>query len=141
MTRPSGRIDAVSTVVAARRRRLAKVEALLRAAGTAGEAEAATLAAARVRSALGAGSEPGPQSVADADRTFALGCVWSGRLLAALCRRYGIEPLDDGQDGTMTVRAPRMFLETVLVPEFEHVERALAGVMGQLTVPVATKIP
>lgn len=129
MTRRS-RIGALE--VAAQRLLLRKVEALQRRAGTEGEARAAAEAALRLRATLAAVPESAPGDHLDGERTFVLADPWSARLLAALCRRYGIEPLDDGRHGTMTVRAPRVFLDTVLAPEFDRVRDALGGLMGDL---------
>ena len=114
--------------------RLAKVEALARAGGTAGERAAAEAAAQRLRT-RGAGSRAPEASASpheDIDMAFAVDHPWAARLLIALCHRYAIEPAARAPDGRLIVRAPRVFLETVLAPEFDRVRAGLAGLMGDL---------
>jgi hypothetical protein len=125
------------------RDRLAKVEALARAAGTDGERIAAEAAASRLRVALSVERADGAAGeIADVDMAFPLDHPWAARLLTALCHRYAVEPVGLAADGRMIVRAPRIFLEAVLVPEFDRVRHALAGLMGELTArPTAPPSP
>lgn len=115
--------------------RLAKVEALARAAGTDGERRAAEAAAARLRGTVEALRQDAVGRLpehADIEHAFTVDQPWAGRLLTALCHRYAIEPAGFDAAGRIVVRAPRAFVERVLVPEFEQVRAALAGLMGEL---------
>lgn len=97
--------------------KLRKIEALYAGATTAGEREAARLAAERIRARLAEvrGREP------DAELHYSLQDPWSRMLFVALCRRYGLEPFRFRRQrhSTVVVRAPESFQRQTLWPEFE----------------------
>jgi len=70
------------------RERLRKVEALHFGATSAGEREAASAAADRLRAKLDEAARSDPP----VEMKFSLPDEWSVRLFIALCRRYGVRP-------------------------------------------------
>ena len=116
------------------RDKLRKIEALFAAAGAEGERVAAGAALDRLRARLAAQRRSEPA----VEMQFSLGDQWSRRLFLALCRRYGLEPyrLHRQRLTTVTVRAPRTFVEQVLWPEFEELNAALARYLHAVTMRV-----
>lgn len=108
------------------RARLAKLEALFARAGSDGEREAAGAALARLQGRLG--DEPRPSTAArEIEFKFALPDIWSVRLFVALCRKHGLRPYRYPRQRrtTVQVRAEKLFVETVLWPEFSDLQTAL----------------
>jgi hypothetical protein len=103
--------------------RLRKIEALVAGAGTAGEREAAEAALERVKARLAEQARREPP----VEIQYSLADDWSRMLFLALCRRYGLKPYRYRRQRLTTVmlRAPRGFLETVLWPQFQDLNRAL----------------
>lgn len=59
---------------------------------------------------------------------FSIPDVWSRRLFAALCRRYGLQPYRYSRQKrtTVVVTLPRRFVDDVLWPAFQQLDMALA---------------
>jgi len=113
------------------REKLRKISALFEGAKTIGERHAAAAAIARVKEALAALAQA-EQAI---ETKFTLPDRWQRRLLAALCRRYGLEPYRyRGQRyTTVMVRAPRSFIERTLWPEYVELQVALDEYLNQAT--------
>lgn len=113
------------------REKLRKITALFEGAMTPGERQAAAAAMARVRQALDAAikTQPPPET------RFSLADLWSRRLFLALCRRYGLKPYRyKGQRyNTVVVRAPRIFIDQTLWPEFVELQQALNSYLDEAT--------
>jgi hypothetical protein len=116
------------------RDKLRKIEALFAGAGTSGERLAAEAALERVRARL---TELRRQDPA-AELQISLSDQWSRRLFLALCRRYGLEPYRYHRQRrtTLMVRAPRLFFDQVLWPEFSELDRALQAYLHEVTLRV-----
>jgi hypothetical protein len=105
--------------------KLRRIEALHAGTSSAGEREAARLAAERIRARLAEvrGREP------DVELVYSLPDPWTRKLFLALCRRYGLRPFRRYRQRASTVQvvAPASFQHLVLWPEFE----ALAAELGK----------
>ena len=116
------------------REKLRKIEALFAGAGTEGERLAAGAALARLRERLASlrRSEPA------VEMQFSLGDQWSRRLFLALCRRYGLDPyrLPRQRMTTVMLRVPRGFVDQVLWPEFQELDKALGQYLLAVTLRV-----
>jgi len=113
------------------REKLRKIEALFAGAGTVGERDAAEAALLRVRARLAALQ----REDVPVEMQFSLGDRWSRKLFLALCRRYGLKPyrLYRQRVTTVMLRVPRAFVDQVLWPEFEELDRALAQYLNEVT--------
>jgi hypothetical protein len=113
------------------RERLRKISALFEGATTPGERDAAAAAIERVKKTL-AGMKQTEQSV---ETQFTLPDRWQRRLLAALCRRYGLEPYRYKRQRytTVMVRAPRRFVNLTLWPEYLELKAALDQYLNEAT--------
>jgi hypothetical protein len=113
------------------REKLRKITALFEGAATAGERQAAALAMERVRKTLNAVEAPQPLP----ETRFSLADQWQRRLFTALCRRHGLEPYRrKGQRyTTVTVRAPRSFVDNTLWPEYLELQAALNDYLNEAT--------
>ncbi len=113
------------------REKLRKITALFEGAATAGERQAAAAAMERIRKGLDAvlKTQPLPET------RFSLADQWQRRLFLALCRRYGLEPYRyKGQRyTTVVVRAPRVFVEETLWPEYLALQKALHSYLDEAT--------
>jgi hypothetical protein len=112
--------------------KLQRIEALFAdSAAPAGEREAAALARDRIQSRLR------EQQVIDppVEFTFNLRDRWSHKLLVALLRRYQIPPYRyRGQRyTTISARVPTRFLDEVLWPEFQELDKSLATYLREVT--------
>jgi hypothetical protein len=116
------------------RDKLRKIEALFAGAGTAGERLAAEAALERVRARLAEFTRRDPP----VELKIALPDEWSRRLFLALARRYGLEPYRYRKQRYTTVmlRAPRGFVDQVLLPEFKELNQALQSYLGEVTLKV-----
>ena len=116
------------------RDKLRKIEALFAGAGTSGERLAAEAALERVRARLTELRQQDPP----AELQISLSDQWSRRLFLALCRRYGLEPYRYHRQRrtTLMVRAPRLFFDQVLWPEFSELDRALQAYLHEVTLRV-----
>ena len=113
------------------RDKLRKIEALFAGAGTAGEKLAAEAALERVRARL---AESSRRDVL-IETQFSLGDQWSRTLFVALCRRYGLKPyrLPRQRHTTVMLRAPTPFINEVLWPEFQELDKALRHYLNEVT--------
>ena len=116
------------------RERLRKIEALFAGAGTAGERDAAEAALNRVRERL---AEMGRRDPA-IEMQFSMADQWSRRLFLALSRRYGLQPYRYRRQRltTVMVRVPRGFVDQVLWPEFQELNKALVHYLNEVTLRV-----
>lgn len=116
------------------RDKLRKIEALFAGAGTAGERLAAEAALARVRAKLTELESKDPPI----ELQFSIPDPWSRHLFMALCRRYGLKPYryHRQRQTTVMVRAPRRFLDDVLLREFRDLEQALQAYLREVTLKV-----
>jgi hypothetical protein len=119
---------------AALRDKLRKIEALFAGAGTSGERVAAEAALERVRARL---CELSRQDM-PIEMQFSMSDQWSRRLFLALCRRYGLKPyrLYRQRLTTVMLRVPRSFLDQVLWPEFQELNKALTQYLNEVTTRV-----
>lgn len=113
------------------RQKLRKISALFEGATTIGERDAAAAAIDRVRKALAA-AEQVEQLV---ETQFKLVDRWNRRLFTALCRRYGLKPYwyPRQRYSTVTLRAPRSFIDNTLWPEFLQIKKALDEYLNEAT--------
>ncbi|MFM9937908.1 MAG: hypothetical protein ACKVP7_00260 [Hyphomicrobiaceae bacterium] len=113
------------------REKLRKIEALFAGAKTDGERYAAGAAAERIRGRL---AEIGATERA-IEMRFALHDPWSRKLFVALARRYGLRPyrLPRMKRQSVVIKAPQSFIETVLWPEFQELNAALAQYLNEVT--------
>jgi hypothetical protein len=113
------------------RQKLRKISSLFEGATTAGERDAAAAAIDRVRKALAA-AEQIEQLV---ETQFKLVDRWNRRLFTALCRRYGLKPYRYPRQrySTVTLRAPRSFIDNTLWPEFLQIKKALDEYLNEAT--------
>ena len=113
------------------RQKLRKIEALFAGATTGGERIAAGAAAERIRDRLGhaAGKEK------QIEVKFSISDTWSRQLFVALCRRYGLRPFRYRRmhRQTIIIKAPKIFVEQVLWPEFEELDAALVAYLSEIT--------
>jgi hypothetical protein len=113
------------------RQKLRKISSLFEGATTIGERDAAAAAIDRVRKALAA-AEQIEQLV---ETQFKLVDRWNRRLFTALCRRYGLKPYRYPRQrySTVTLRAPRSFIDNTLWPEFLQIKKALDEYLNEAT--------
>ena len=116
------------------REKLRKIEALFAGAGTLGERIAAEAALERVRARL----TELERRDALIEMQFSLTDQWSRRLFLALCRRYGLKPyrLYRQRLTTVILRVPRGFVDQVLWPEFQELNKALTQYLNDVTTRV-----
>lgn len=116
------------------RDRLRKIEALFAGAGTAGERLAAEAALERVRARLAEIDQRDPP----VEMQFSMNDEWSRYLFLALCRRYGLQPYRRYRQRytTVMVRVPRGFTDTVLLPEFNELDRTLRAYLQEVTLRI-----
>jgi hypothetical protein len=113
------------------REKLRKIEALFAGAGTVGEKLAAEAALERVRARL---AESAKHDVV-VEMQFSLGDQWSRTLFLALCRRYELKPyrLTRQRHTTVMLKAPKTFIDQVLWPEFQELDKALRRYLSEVT--------
>ena len=116
------------------RDKLRKIEALFAGAGTAGERDAAAAALNRVRARL---AEMGDRDPA-IEMQFSMADQWSRRLFLALARRNGLSPYRYRRQRltTVMIRVPRGFVDQVLWPEFQELNKALVQYLNDVTLRV-----
>ncbi len=111
--------------------KLRKIEALHAGTNVDGEREAARRAAERIRARLAElrGLEE------DIELHYSLADPWKRKLFLALCRRYGLKPFREAgrRSSTVQLRAPRLFQERTLWPEFLALSRELHAHLDELT--------
>ena len=103
--------------------KLRKLEALYAGTRVAGEREAASRAAERIRARL---AELRSEEK-EVELLYRLPDPWSRKLFIALCRRYGLKPYREAgrRYSTVIVRAPRTFHDRTLWPEFKTLSAEL----------------
>ncbi len=103
------------------RERLAKLEALFARAGTAGEQAAAGAAIERLQGRVG------PRPEQETELKFSLPDPWSVRLFVAVCRKHGVRPYRYPRQRrtTVMVRVHERMFDSVVWPEFSHLQTAL----------------
>ena len=113
------------------RQKLRKIEALFAGAATDGERIAAGAAAERIRDRLGLAARKEKQI----EVKFSISDTWSRQLFVALCRRYGLRPFRYRRmhRQTIIIKAPKIFVEQVLWPEFEELDAALVAYLSEIT--------
>ena len=116
------------------RDKLRKIEALFAGAGTLGERDAAEAALKRVRTRLAEMSRRDPAI----EMQFSMADQWSPRLFLALARRNGLSPYRYRRQRltTVMVRVPRGFVDQVLWPEFQELNKALVQYLNDVTLRV-----
>jgi hypothetical protein len=113
------------------RDKLRKIEALHAGATSAGEREAARLAAERIRARLAEVRAREPDIV----MVYSLPDPWKRKLFLALCRRYGLKPYREYRQrwSTVQLRAPETFQRKALWPEFEELATELEKHLEEIT--------
>ena len=113
------------------REKLRKIEALFVGATTAGEKAAAGAAADRIRARL----TDATKTETPIETKFRIPDAWSMKLFCALCRRYGLQPYRYRRQhrGTVMVKVPSSFIDTVLWPEFQQLQDALTSYLAEVT--------
>ena len=114
------------------RAKLAKVEALFRRAGNAGEQAAAEAALKRLKGRLGASHEDrGPEI----ELQFSLPDMWSVRPFLAVCRKHGVRPYRYARQRrtTVMVHARREFFDQVVLREFDLLHDELESYFEDVT--------
>lgn len=111
--------------------KLQRIEALFAGAATPGEREAAAQARDRIRARLSEQQRVDPPI----EFSFNLQDRWSHKLMIALMRRYEIRPYRyRGQrHTTIMARVPQRFIDEILWPEFQELNRTLASFLSEVT--------
>ncbi len=111
--------------------KLKAIEALHAGATTPGERDAALSAHARILARLKAERAKDRE----VEMTFTLQNPWSRDLFIALCRRYELRPYryKRQRHTTVTVRAPRSFIDGTLWPEFCALDHELVHHLEETT--------
>jgi len=111
--------------------KLRKIEALHAGTTSAGEREAARVAAERIRARLAEVRSREP----DVELVYTLQDPWTRKLFLALCRRYGLEPYRRYRQrySTVQVMAPQTFQEMTLWPEFLALSEELRKHLAEIT--------
>jgi tRNA nucleotidyltransferase (CCA-adding enzyme) len=111
--------------------KLQRIEALFAGAATPGEREAAAQARDRIRARLSEQQRVDPP----VEYSFNLHDRWSHKLMIALMRRYQIRPYRyRGQrHTTIMARVPKGFVDEILWPEFQELNRTLASFLSEVT--------
>jgi len=113
------------------RLKLRKIEALFEGAGTSGERDAAGAALERIKAKLEEAVEADPPI----EYTFTLADQWSRQLFMALCRRYSLKPYRYARQRytTVMVRVPEAFVDDVLWPHYQALNKELTEYLSQAT--------
>lgn len=111
--------------------KLHRIEALFAGAATPGERDAAGHARERIRIRL----QEHQQTDTPVEYTFSPRDQWSSKLLVALMRRYGIQPYRyPGQRyKTVMARVPERFVDEILWPQFEELNKTLGVFLAEVT--------
>jgi hypothetical protein len=116
--------------------KLRKVEALFAGAASDGERAAAANAIDRIRAKMHSAEDRDPT----VEFRFAMPDEWSRRLFVALLRRYGVSPYRYSGQRRTTVMAqvPKGFVDEVLWPQFQELNRELHQYLAHVTDRVIT---
>ena len=111
--------------------KLRKIEALHAGTTSAGEREAARLAAELIRARLAEFRSREPDIV----MVYTLSDPWKRKLFLALCRRYGLSPYREYRQrySTVQVRAPESFQNKTLWPELLALAEELGKHLQEIT--------
>lgn len=111
--------------------KLKRIEALFAGATTAGERDAAESALQRIQERLKKIEKSDPPI----EYKFSMGNLWSRKLFVALLRRYNIKPFRYYRQRHTTVMANISpgFVDTVLWPEFEELDKTLCAYLDRIT--------
>jgi len=111
--------------------KLLRIELLHAGAATPGERDAAAAAKDRILARL----RQIQTEEAPVEYSFKVPDRWSYRLLVALLRRYQIQPYRYARQRHTTVMAkiPRRFVNEVLWPEYEELNRVLCQYLAEVT--------
>jgi hypothetical protein len=111
--------------------KLRKIEALHAGRTVDGEREAARRAAERIRARL----EELRTREQDEELLYSLPDPWKRKLFVALCRRYGLKPHRERgrRYSSVIVRAPKVFQNGTLWPEFLALSEELHAHLNELT--------
>ena len=109
------------------REKLAKVEALFRGTGSAGERAAAQAAMDRLHDRLG-GSRGDREP--EVELQYSLPDTWSVRLFIAICRKHGVQPYRYARQRrtTVMVRARERVFDRVVWTEFSRLHSELQSI-------------
>jgi hypothetical protein len=120
------------------REKLSKIEALFAGATTEGERIAAGEARRRIQERLASVEKLDPP----VEYRFSLPDTWSRKLFLSLLRRYELRPYRyRGQRRTtVTVKAPKPFVEETLWPEFQQLNAALRTYLEEITDRVIAEV-
>ncbi|MDQ6992658.1 MAG: hypothetical protein Q9M31_04230 [Mariprofundus sp.] len=118
-------------------RKFESIERLFVGAKTAGEKQAAANALTRIKQRLDEIEKIDPPI----EYRFSLSDMWSRRLFSALLRRYDIEPYRYYRQRRTTVMAkvPKQFVDTILWPEFEELNKMLKSHLNEITSSLISK--
>lgn len=110
---------------------LERIEALFLGATTSGERDAAAGARERVRARL----KEIQRSDSPVEYQFSMTNIWSRRLFVALLRRYDFKPYRYYRQRYTTVmaRLPASFVDEVLWPEFQELNKKLGAYVDDVT--------
>lgn len=113
--------------------KLRRIEALFARPGTDGERTAAASAAERLRARLRETVQV--QVDPPVEYQFSMPDAWSRRLFMALLRRYGVEPYryHSQRRTTVMARVSQRFVDEILWPQFDQLNRTLRTHLGQVT--------
>jgi hypothetical protein len=117
------------------RAKLRKIEALVEGAGTPDERRAAEAAVARMRAKLGVEATEHEEHV---EQRFTIDDAASRHLFIALCRRHGYPPYRRIADGraTVSVYAPRRFIDGVLARQFRELDTELRAYLAEVSLKI-----
>ena len=120
------------------RAKLAKVEALFRRAGSAGERAAAGAAMDRLQDRLGG---PGRDREPEVELQFSLPDMWSVRLFIAICRKHGVRPYRYARQRrtTVMVQAREAVFDRLVWPEFSRLQTELESYFEDVTDHLITR--
>lgn len=111
--------------------KLKLIEALFAGTTETGEKEAAREAAERIKNRLAKIQ----QTDTPVEYKFTLSNHWSRRLLVALLRRYELKPYryPRQRHTTVMVKVPASFVDQVLWPEFQEINKTLTQYLNEIT--------
>lgn len=119
------------------RLKLRKIEALFEGADIIGERGAAEAAILRIKAKLEQTKKLSPPI----EYTFNLTDQWSRKLFIALCRRYSLKPYRYARQRhtTVMVRVPEAFVDDVLWPQYNALNKELRAYLEQATAKIISE--
>ena len=121
----------MTTIFEELRDKLKKLEALYTGGATEGERAAAGAAKERLIKKL----EEAKATDEIIEMNFYLRDVWQRKLFTALCRRYNLRPFRHYRQKytTVVVKAPKAFINDILWPEFQEINKILSKYLEEST--------